>query len=272
VVMADSSVRAILSDKFQCYAFDVDSAKCLIFLEKYAITSYPVIIILNNQGFLKAYMQSIPLEVAGFKKDISDVAQSDAIVKGFSNEMYLKYPKFYEDFYSSRLKAFPDSLTVTEYLKSQSDLFSEINWNVLNLLNTDEQYFEFIINHRDRYGELYGKLDVALKLAHISKLFFEKYTALRDSVGYDRIIREFLPKERDLHYRSAMKSYYMKEIRFLAWTGMDWDKFVSKTKFFVQQFGGEDENFIYNYLRNSPHKNDSLYKALPYILHSTSSR
>ena len=268
--MADTSVKAILTAKFQCYAFDVDSDNCMMFLRKYAITSYPVILILNNQGFLKAYMQSIPLEVPGFKKDINEVAQSDAIVKGFSNEMSLNYPKFYIDFYSSRLKAIPDSLTVTKYLRSQSDLFSEVNWNVLNLFNTNEEYFEFIITHRQSYSELYGKLDVALKIAHIYNLFFEKYTALKDSVGYDRIIRESLPKEGDLHYRSSMKSYYMKEIRFLARTGMDWNKFISKTKFFVQQFGGEDEKFIYNYLENSPNKNDSLYKALPYILHSRS--
>jgi hypothetical protein len=268
VVLADSSVKAILTAKFQCYTFDVDSDNCTMFLKKYAVSSYPVILIMNNQGFLKADMESIPLEVQGFKKDIIEVAESDVIVKGFSNEMSLNYPKFYDDFYSSRRKQFPDSLTVTEYLKSQSDLFSEVNWNVLNLFNTNEEYFEFIITHRERYRELYGNLDVALKLAHIYNLFFIKYTALRDSVGYDRIIWELLPKEGDPHYRSGLKSYYLKEISFLAYTGMDWNKFISKTKFFVQQFGGVDENFIYNYLRNSPNKNDSLYKVLPYILHS----
>lgn len=270
VVMADSSVRGILTTKFQCYAFDVDSNNCLMFLKKYAITSYPVILIMNNQGFLKAYMQSIPLEVSEFKRDIVDVAQSDVIVKGFSNDMDIRYPKFYNDFYSTRQNKIPDSITVTKYLKSQTDLFSEVNWNVLNLFNTNEDYFKFIIIHKSTYSDLYGKLDVALKVQHIYNLFFDKYTALRDSVAYDRIIREFLPKEGDLHYKSAMKSYYMREIRFLAWTGMDWNKFISKTKFFVQQFGEGDENFIYNYLENSPNKNDSLYRALPYILHSGS--
>ncbi len=269
-VFRDSSVQALLEANFQCYEFEVDHENSMVFLKKYGITSYPLILILNNEGFLKAAMQSVPQEPSEFKQEVSSIAKSDFIFKGISNEIDLKYPKFYNDFYLSKQKHFPDSLTVTEYLRSQVDLFSEGNWNVLNLFNTNDEFFDFVLANRDRYKELYGSLEVSLKIQFMSNLFFTKYTATKDSVSYNRVIKQFLAKEGDSNYRSSLKSYYLKEIRFLAYTGMDWNKFISKSKSFIKQFGDRDESFILNYLKHSPNKNDSLYAVLPKILHSKS--
>jgi thioredoxin-related protein len=270
VVFVDSSIQSLLKSKFQCYAFDYDQDTGIIFLKKYAITAIPIILILNNEGFLKAVIQSVPEDLTEFKQEINRIAESDFTFKGVSNEMDLDYPRFYNDFYISGQKNFPDSTTVTDYLKSQTDLYSEVNWNVLNLFNTDDEFFNYVLTNKERYKELYGSLEVGIKLQHIYTLFFKKYTALRDSVSYNKVIGKFLLPESDSNYTSSLRSYYMKEIRFLAYTGMDWNKFVAKAKLYIQNFGDRDERFIFNYLEYSPNKNDSLYRVLPYVLHAKS--
>ena len=58
----------------------------------------------------------------------------------------------------------------------------------------------------------------------------------------------------------------MREIRFLGVTGMDWDKFISKAKAYIQKYGESDNHFICNYVYDSPSMNDSLNQFLLQIM------
>jgi thiol-disulfide isomerase/thioredoxin len=265
-VFADSATQAFLESKFQCYAFDFDQDNAIAFLKKYRITTVPFILILNNRGYLKATLQSIPQEVPAFTKEIDNMAETDSFYKGISNELELNYPKFYNDYFESRLKKIPDSSSVTNYLKAQTNLFSEVNWDVISLLNTNEYFFDFILSNREKFGDLYGKLEVSFKLAYIYTLFFDKYTRIKDSISYNRVIKKYITKEGDSNYEESLRSFYMKEIRFLGITGMDWNKFISKAKIYIQKYGESNNHFICNYAYNSSSRNDSLNQFLLQIM------
>jgi thiol-disulfide isomerase/thioredoxin len=269
-VFTDSSVRSLLEAKFICYEFDVDQENAIAFLKKYAINTYPLILILDEQGFLNASIQNFPEAISEFIVAINKAAASDSVFQGISNRLDLDYPKFYDDYYLDKQRKLPDPSTVTEYLKSQTDLFSEVNWNVLTLFNTDAELIDSLLSNEDKYVRLYGRSEVGMKLYYIRLLFFKKYVANKDSVGYNRFCMKFLAKESDSQYANSLRSYYLNQIKFLAYTGMDWNKFILVAKAHVQKFGHKDEFFIFNYLEYSPNKNVFLYRVLPYILHPES--
>jgi thiol-disulfide isomerase/thioredoxin len=265
-VFADSATKVFLKNKFMCYAFDFDQDNAIAFLKKYRITTVPFILILNNQGYLKAALQSIPQEIQAFTNEINNIAETNSAYKGINNELELNYPHFYDDYFDSRLKRIPDSSSVTNYLKSQTDLFSEVNWDVISLLNTNEYYFDFLLSNKEKFRDLYGREEVSFKLYYIYTLFFDKYTKSKDSVGYNKIITKYIKKEGDSSYVESLKSFYMKEIRFLGVTGMDWNKFISKAKTYIQKYGESNNHFICNYAYDSPSMNDTLNEFLLQIM------
>ena len=251
-VFSDSATQGFLTSHFNSYQFDYDSSNSIPFLKKYAITAIPALLILNEEGYLKANVQGIPQEVPAFTETIGKIVQSAGYYKGISNSLEIKYPVFYNTYYLTKQQVTPDSITVVNYLKSQTDLFSEANWNVLNLFNTSEEYFDFILSNKDRYKELFGDTDIGFKLYHIYTIFYRKYVHTRDSVGFNMMIKKYLPKETDPNYTIALKSFYKREIKFLAETGMDWDKFMNKANYYDERFGNADNHFICSYALNVP--------------------
>ena len=79
-------------------------------------------------------------------------------------------------------------------------------------------------------------------------LLTNKYINEKDSIRFDSLNEKLLTKRNDTISRAAWSAFYMREIRFLAFTGLDWNKFVERTKAYVDRFGEADNHFICNYV------------------------
>ncbi|MBL0308894.1 MAG: hypothetical protein IPP77_04210 [Bacteroidetes bacterium] len=56
-------------------------------------------------------------------------------------------------------RVFPDSITLMSYLDQQSDLFTEVNYSIINKLvaKVSDKYQQFFLDNQDKYASLYGK-------------------------------------------------------------------------------------------------------------------
>lgn len=75
-----------------------------------------------------------------------------------------------------------------------------------------------------------------------------KYINEKDSIRFDRLNENWLTKRNGTISGALWSSFYMNEIRFLALTGLDWNKFVERAKAYVDRFGETDNHFICNYV------------------------
>lgn len=257
----DSGAVGFLKQQFISFHFDADAPQSLPLLEKYRIASYPKILILDQSGFLKGALDNINQAPQGFIEQLNQIARSIIVIKGVSNSLTLGYPEFYTEYFKTHLAKKPDSLTVTKYLNGQGNLFSEVNWNVMSLFSYDSKYLNYIIQHRKKYEDLYGS-SVPFRIYEITTQLRRVYMGERDSVKYNRLLQEFLPDPSDAGYKRSVESYLMKEIFFLAKTGMDWPKFIARSKSYINSYGAMSNQFICNYIYYSDCQDVEVYKFM----------
>lgn len=78
---SDSTIQVFLSAHFNSYQFDYDSSNSIPFLKKYAITSIPALLILNEDGYLKANVQGIPRKSQPSWKPLAKLLSHQVITK-----------------------------------------------------------------------------------------------------------------------------------------------------------------------------------------------
>ena len=246
-VFSDSSTKWVLLSRFQCYDFDLDDTAVTELIKKYRIVSVPVMVVLNSKGYLKKLVLSIPQKVPEFNDLIKEIADSGSIYSGISNRLDMPFPAFYNSYFESRYKVIPDSAIVDDYLNAQADPLSEINWDVMTVFNQNVKYLDFVLSNRERLIGQYGE-EVSFKIHDMYMSLANKYINEKDSIRFDRLIEKLITKKNDTISRAAWSSFYMREIWFLALTGLDWNKFAERTKAYVDRFGEADNHFICNYV------------------------
>src|SRR5579863_9246565 len=132
----------------------------------------------------------------------------------------------------------------------------------MTVFNQNVKYFDLVISNRERLIGQHGE-EVYFKIQNMYTLLANKYINEKDSIRFDRLIEKLLIKKNDTISRAVWSSYYMREIRFLALTGMDWNKFVERAKAYVDRFGEADNHFICNYVYYAGQKEpDSIDKYM----------
>jgi thioredoxin-related protein len=264
-VFSDTSTKSFLLSRFQCYDFDIDDSAVTELIKKYRIVSVPVIAVVNSKGYLKKLVLSIPQGVTEFKDRIKEIADSGSFYPGISNRIDMPFPAFYNKYFESRWKVMPDSAIVDDYLKTQADPLSEVNWDVMTVFNQNVKYFDLVVSNRGRLTSQYGE-EVSFKIRDMSMLLTNKYINEKDSIRFDSLNEKLLTKRNDTVSRAAWSAFYMREIRFFAFTGLDWNKFVERTKAYVDRFGEADNHFICNYVyhagQDEPDSIDNLMLRL----------
>jgi hypothetical protein len=239
-----------MKEKFDSYSFDVDKPDAIPLLEKYGVIAYPRMIILNSAGYLVDKIENIPQTFQQFNHLMDSLALSKNYRPGISNDLSLAYPKFYTEFFESRLKNRPDSTVVDDYLSHQADLYSELNWNILTFCNYNDKYTNYILDHQSKYRELYG-IEVSFKIYEIYRRLRDKYIVMKDSVHFNQFAAKLLADPSSPQYQNTLSVYYTRQLYFLAQTGMDWPKFIAVAKDYINQFGTKDNPTICSYIFDS---------------------
>jgi len=241
----DSVVQSKLRADFVSYEFDIDQKETIPFLKKYRISGVPLIIVLNSDGFVTDRISEIPMDISGFTNLLREASLNDQYVRGVTNSLHLNTPLFYNKYFDGGMKNFPDSAVVDSYLKHQKDLTTEVNWNVLTYFNTNDDYFYFIIENEDRLFDLYG-MEVKFKKLDMFRRIAERYIQTKDSAQYNHIAK-LLTGAADLGNAQSQEAFLMRQLLFLGRTGLDWPKFIEKSRLCIQSYGPKYIRFISQY-------------------------
>ena len=247
-VFTDTSVIKLMDDNAICYSFDVDDDIAIPFMKKFRVTSFPLIVILSKDGYLIRRLDVIPVSSLQFTSFLINELKNNEVYSGISNTLDLDYPSFYSNYFQGKTKLQPDSSEVDNYLKSQKDLLSEVNWDVLSLFNKNDEYYYYLVDHKAEFKKLYGS-EVSFKLLEMYRRIAQRYIDTKDSLKYNYVSR-LLTDPVDV---AGKRAYMMRQIKFLGNSGMDWSSFVVKSKEYIQTYGRGSNHFICQYaLENKP--------------------
>lgn len=111
---------------------------------KYGISGFPSFLIFNSDGKLVSVLSgySAPKK---FIEELTEAIKPENFLNqpAYTNGFKQKYPQIYVDAYAEKGKRkFPDSLTFSNYMNTQTDFSNEVSWRVVNrfsfLLTTEQ--------------------------------------------------------------------------------------------------------------------------------------
>ena len=268
-VFSDTAVIRLMDDNAVCYSFDMDDNAAIPFMRKFRVTSFPLIVILNKDGHLNRRLDEIPVTSLQFTSFLLNELKNNDVYPGISNAFDLEYPSFYSAYFQGKTRIQPDSAEVDNYLKSQKNLLSEVNWDVLSLFNKNDEYYYYLVDHKTEFKKLYGS-EVSFKVLEMYRRIAQRYIDTKDSVRYNYVSRLLTNPVDD----AGKRAYLMRQIKFLGNSGTDWQKFIEKSKEYIQTYGSSSNHFICQYaLETRPDAvtiqfltdiMTSVLKAMPY--------
>ncbi|MBS1604135.1 MAG: thioredoxin family protein [Bacteroidetes bacterium] len=244
-IFTDPSVIRAMKKEFVSCSFDIDREPALPFLKKYRITAVPLFLIFDHEGRLLNRTEEIDPTVAGFLAQVDTSRMTPRKYKGISERLDMRWPAFYDDYFNGHMKVLPDSMVVARYLSTQHDLTSEVNWDILSLFNVGDEYFLYTIANKQKFIDRYG-IEADFKLLDMYRRMAQKYIDSKDSVGYNRITFQLL-QPNETADKATWRAYYMRLLKFLGNTGMDWDRFLALADTLRRKFGQDDNETIVQY-------------------------
>ncbi len=156
----DKSVAEMMNKNFVCAKIDMEKGTGMTLAMKYGVSGFPTFLVFNPDGvFLYrsvGYQKPEPF-MASLKTALS-ITQP---LKGYSDKIDLDYPQFYRNVCDGdKATKGPKDEEVIAYLDKQSDLFSELNWNIMKRFRILGKYKEHFLSNIDKYRDLYGDAEV----------------------------------------------------------------------------------------------------------------
>jgi len=167
--MPDAGVAKMLSNDFVATKIEMEHGEGIKLAMKYHITGFPTFIFFTPQGEF-VYMSVGYQKPAEFIDELNNARDKSKQFKapGFSAKLEVAYPDLYKAAYGeSSKKKLPEQKEVVAYLDKQKDLFSEVNWAVMNRFDLNEKYNNHFLDNVKKYEQLYGAPDVSDKINSI---------------------------------------------------------------------------------------------------------
>ncbi len=126
---------------------------------KYRVNSYPIYLIFNADGKL-VYQAGGYMQAPAFLDKLNEALSPSKQIKapGVSNKVELDFPDFYaKGFDENGKREFPDGNVLLAYFDHQTDLMSEVNFDILARfvgINPDK-YQQYFLDNHTKYAELY---------------------------------------------------------------------------------------------------------------------
>jgi len=128
---------------------------------KYGVSVFPSYLIFNPDGKL-VYRMAGYMEAKAFIEKLQlalDPAKQESY-PGVSDKIDLDFPDFYvKAFNENGKREFPDSVTLLNYLNNQQDLYTEVNYSVIEHFahSLPPKYQLYFLDHQDKYASLYSR-------------------------------------------------------------------------------------------------------------------
>ena len=246
-----------VKDSLQKFIFvptSLDSSDLGIALaKKYGLAAVPTFLLISPQGYLLRYKTGVEADTTHFLQLLSDF-RSEARVKGFSTNFSIAYPSFY-DSYFPKSKNGVDSSVVSGYLEKQVDLESEVNFNILRVMQVAYKFELYFLTHyrsySEKFGLLYAQRVEQLYLNNLKRMVGEKDT------GNYRIFETAMYVADSLLGRQNRD--WLKRFRYLSFvgrSGSNWEEYSRLLDLWEESYGDSHlDNFsrdIYKTCQDSP--------------------
>lgn len=195
-IFEDQSVSSEMSKSFIVLRYDAEKDEEHQLSLKHHIGSYPTTIVLNTDQFVISKLYGFGGAdkdlVKNYQKFLNEAVEKNKnheFIKGVSNSNKgFVYPKFYQD-YVYRVKTdIDEEKLLQEFWETNTDYLSEISFNILAYFGATDKVTSFFLDNRQKYQELYGKVDVDYVKSKMSMKNFSKALEAKDRKKFDEAV------------------------------------------------------------------------------------
>jgi thioredoxin-related protein len=240
-MFTDPEVAPFINENFIPVKIDFEDSLGVLLSMKFRVSGFPTTLVFNSYGQMVdqfsgyTYTHSDYLD---FLKKCLEIKE-ERVFSYDSRDLDLPYPEFYLlSFKKGKERKWPSDSLVTSYLKTQDDLFSEVNWSVLVKFNPNG-YDEFVLNNLDEYKKRYGKFEAN---DYVSDAIYSILWKAIDSTDLAKL-RQALDLcdklEEPESYKLSIQMTYYQETK-------DWQKFAEMLESYISIKGYENHMMINN--------------------------
>ena len=240
----NEEVGKFYNESFIAYKMDMEKDIGIKIAAKYRVFSYPSFLFFNSGG-------SLVYKEAGFKKP------EDFIISGkhaMTSEKQLNYdnnisdlkdnlPEFYIQVFRPRKERDKvEEKTIIKFLNKQKDLFSVESWSIMYRFPLNDHYNQFVLENKDRYGEMYGAYEIERKLISIIYSRLEKAIEEKDESMLEDVwalVDQVYEENVEVTKLSFKISFYQKV--------EDWNKYAETIEAYISLDQYKNTSSINNY-------------------------
>ena len=241
---SDAAVAEKMENNFVPLKLDMEEGFGKKLAMKYRVMAFPTFLVFTGSGKLVR-------QIIGYHEPKKFLAALDEALdpnkqldlKGVSDNIEMEFPQFYQDAFSKgKLRKNPDDATVSEWVSSQKNPFSEQYWSVIYRFNTDEKTNQWVLENKKKLTDLYGKDDVSMKLSNIFGSKLQKIIKDKDEEGLTNLASVMKKYGND----DADEMILQYTIRYHEST-QQWKKFTDDVQKYIDTKGFENPMMVNNY-------------------------
>ena len=237
----DPAVISFLNENFIPMKIDFEDSLGIVLGMKFRVWAYPTTIVFNPMGQLagkiSGYNEDNSAYIDNLKK-LMDIRE-ERVYAFDSKELDLPYPGFYAKSFVKGKREWPKPETVSEYLKGQEDLFSEVNWSVI-LRFHPEDYLDFVVENLDEYSKRYGKEETDEIIQYYIYKIMQQAVKLTDPAELDKALALCDKLEDPDMYRFHILQSYHQQTK-------DWKAFADALGAYIENGHADEYMTINNY-------------------------
>ena len=198
VVFQNDSITELLGKDFVLLKYDAENDTIHHLSKKHHVSSYPTGLILSKEGYVlnRKYgyagddSEALQRSFLEFTNASLALNEENRILEGYSNKInHRLYPTFYID-YVNRTNTKIDTSQLSDYLSNTNDKFSEAYFSTLMYFGQDApaSIADLVLANKQKYLELYGKLDVEILLYFLASGKFSNAILENSQEKYNKAI------------------------------------------------------------------------------------
>jgi thioredoxin-related protein len=208
---------------------------------KYHINGFPTYCVFSPDGNLVHKIIGYRTAPEFLEELKTALTKTTPLVAGFSTQLDPGFPQFYKDsFGTGKKRKMPETKTVTDWLDTQKDLFSEVSWAVMWRFKLNEKYENWIMENRAKLSESYSAEEVADKMMGIFQSRNSAAAEKKDEAAFKAnlaMAQEYLPVQSKNYLTLTMsQSYYRKS--------GNWKAYADLTQSYIDTTKSNSDGFI----------------------------
>lgn len=198
LVFQNDSIRQVLGKDFVLLKYDAERDTVFHLSKKHHVSSYPTALVLNNNGFVVNRKYGFPgkeastlqQNVLAFTQASKDLHSQKKYLKGYAKDIDPSiYPGFYNAYVNRTLNKVAPADFET-FFSGKKDFLKEEDFTPLFYFgrNAPSKVADILLKDKERYFDLYGKLDVEVLFYFLTSAKFAEAITANDDQKYEEAV------------------------------------------------------------------------------------